>query len=94
MDRMGKTELAANLFRVTQTDERIRNRNIRGQDALEDAAFKVGREVRDTMIRTGGSKPEELPLAEDITQVKKKIKGTTKILGSIPGKSSPKKGQH
>lgn len=80
MNRMGKTELAANLFRVTQTDAKITNQNIRGQMALEDAARTVGQTVRKTMIDTSGTKPEHLPLSEDVTQVKKKIKGTSKRL--------------
>jgi DNA-damage-inducible protein D len=80
MDRMGKAELAANLFRVTQTDEKIKNQNIRGQVALENAARSVGRTVRKTMIETGGTAPEHLPLAEDVKQVRKKIKGTSRKL--------------
>jgi DNA-damage-inducible protein D len=80
MDRMGKAELAANLFRVTQTDEKIKNQNIRGQTALENAARAVGKTVRKTMIETSGTAPEHLPLSEDIKQVKKKIKGTSKKL--------------
>jgi DNA-damage-inducible protein D len=88
MDMMGKAELAANLFRVTQTDERVKNQNIHGQRALEDAAFNVGREVRNLMIRNGSSAPENLPLAEDIKEVKRKIKGTKKTLARIPGKTS------
>jgi DNA-damage-inducible protein D len=82
MDRMGKAELAANLFRITQTDEKIKNQNIHGQARLESAAYSVGRTVRQTMIQTSGTKPEQLPLAEDIKAVKKKIKGTSKALGA------------
>ena len=80
MDRMGKAELAANLFRITQTDEKIKNQNIKGQAALENAARTVGQTVRKTMIETSGTKPELLPLSEDIGQVKKKIKGTSRNL--------------
>jgi DNA-damage-inducible protein D len=50
LDLMGKTELAANLFRITQTDEKIRNEDVHGQKPLERAAEHVGRKVRDTMI--------------------------------------------
>jgi DNA-damage-inducible protein D len=90
MDRMGKAELAANLFRITQTDEKIKNQNIRGQSALEDAAFSVGKMVRSTMISTSGTKPELLPLEEDIKQVKNKIKGASKTLNAPSGKSQKK----
>jgi DNA-damage-inducible protein D len=78
LDFMGKTELAANLFRITQTEEKIKNQNIRGQRNLEIAAENVGREVRQTMIRVSGQSPENLPSSEDIRKVKKEIKQTHK----------------
>ncbi len=74
LDFMGKTELAANLFRVTQTEEKIRAEKIQGQQALEHTAHEVGRKVRRTMIDISGRKPEDLPPAEDIKQVHKKLK--------------------
>ena len=91
MHRMGKAELAANLFRVTQTDEKIKNQNIRGQRSLEDAAHFVGRTVRDTMIATSGTRPESLSLGEDLKQVRKKIKGASKALGASKKKQPKKK---
>ena len=90
IDRMGKTELAANLFRITQTDEKIKNQNIQGQRALQDAANSVGKTVRKTMIETSGTRPEHLPLSEDINQVRKKIKGASKAL-EAPKKATKKK---
>lgn len=92
LDYMGKEELAANLFRLTQTESRIKNQGIRGQTPCENAAESVGRSVRATMIATGGSKPENLPLEADIGTTKKNIKQTHKgfkKLGSAP-KSLPK----
>jgi DNA-damage-inducible protein D len=80
LDWMGKTELAANLFRITQTEQKITNENIRGQRRLEDAAHGVGREVRDTMMRLSGTKPEDLRVSEHIRDVQKKLKGTRKQL--------------
>jgi len=80
LDRMGRAELAANLFRITQTEAKITRDNIRGQSRLEDAAFDVGREVRHTMERVSGTVPEELPVAEDIRRVRGKLKGTRKQL--------------
>ena len=74
LDFMGKTELAANLFRVTQTEEKIRGERIRGQKPLEHAAEDVGREVRRTMVRISGRRPEELPPAGDIKELHKKMK--------------------
>jgi DNA-damage-inducible protein D len=83
LDFMGKTELAANLFRLTQTEEKIRNEDIRGQKPLERVAHKVGREVRDTMIRLSGTSPEALPPAQDIKEVRKGIKGVGKVYAKL-----------
>lgn len=87
-DYMGKAEMAANLFRLTQTDEKIKNESIRGQRNLERAAHDVGRTVRQTMMTISGQRPEDLPLAEDITSVRKKLKGTSKRFRELDG---PKK---
>jgi DNA-damage-inducible protein D len=57
----------------------------RGQAALEDAAFTVGRTVRETMISLSGLAPERLPLAEPIPAVKNKIKGTNKKFRQLDG---------
>lgn len=78
LDFMGKEELAANLFRITQTEAKIRNENIKGQDKLEDTAFVVGRTVRQTMETISGTKPEDLPISSDIKEIKSKIKSTHK----------------
>lgn len=61
LDHMGSTELAANLFRATQTDEKLRRENIRGKEAANLAHFKVGRKVRQTIAELGGTMPEDLP---------------------------------
>ncbi|MGD9866721.1 MAG: BRO family protein [Hyphomicrobiales bacterium] len=86
LDFMGKTELAANLFRITQTEEKIRNEDIRGQRPLERAHESVGREVRSTMHRISGTLPENLPLAEDIKKVRSGLKRTNKEFAKIDGK--------
>lgn len=65
LDFMGKTELAANLFRITQTDAKIRNEDVRGQRPLERAAETVGRAVRNTMIEVSGTVPERLPIEHE-----------------------------
>ncbi|MGC4083396.1 MAG: hypothetical protein QM736_15120 [Vicinamibacterales bacterium] len=74
LDFMGREELAANLFRITQTEAKIRNEGVRGQKALENAARTVGAKVRKTMLELGGTAPERLPPAEDIKTVKKGLK--------------------
>lgn len=88
LDRIGKDELAANLFRITQTDAKIKKANIRGQRPLEKAAYDVGQTVRDTMHKISGTTPEHLPAVEHIKDVKKAIKGTRKNLDSITGPAS------
>lgn len=78
LDFMGREELAANLFRITQTEAKIRNEGIKGQKKLEDAAFSVGQQVRQSMEDISGTRPENLPLASDIKSVKADIKSTQK----------------
>ena len=88
LDFMGKQEMAANLFRITETEAKIRNENIRGQRDLETAAETVGRRVRQTMVKTSGSRPESLPPAEDIKEVHKKLKFANRGMRKLDG---PKK---
>ncbi len=83
LDFMGKDELAANLFRLTQTELKIKNEGIQGQALAEVAAFDVGKEVRDTMIRISGSAPEDMALKEDIKKVKTSLKQTHKGLKKL-----------
>jgi DNA-damage-inducible protein D len=73
-DHMGRTELAANLFRVTQTEERINSRGVRGQRKLEDTHFTVGKEVRDMVVRNSGRTPENLEQERQLPEVKKELK--------------------
>ncbi|MFN0195741.1 MAG: damage-inducible protein D [Planctomycetaceae bacterium] len=86
VDRMGKEEMAAHLFRITQTDAKIRNESIYGQKDLEEAAFVVGRNVRKVMIESSGSLPESLPPSEHVNSVRKKLKGSSKKLKAIDKK--------
>ena len=86
LDFMGKDELAANLFRITQTELKIKNENIRGQSRLEATAENVGREVRDTMIRISAVAPENLPRSSDIVDVKRELKHKSKKIKQIDSK--------
>lgn len=86
LDYMDTTELAANLFRITQTEERIKNQNINGQTALEKAAETVGKDVRNLMIKNGGTAPEEMPVVEDIKTLKKSIRQTHRKMLKGPAK--------
>lgn len=73
-DSMGRAELAANLFRVTMTEEQIKNRNIKGQAQLEQTHYNVGKEVRDMVERNTGIAPERLPQEKTLPEVKKELK--------------------
>jgi len=86
LDFMGSTELAANLFRITQTEERIKNQKIKGQKNLEQTHEQMGKMVRDTMIRMSGTVPENLPKKEDIKEVKKQLKQKNRELKKIDTK--------
>ena len=65
---MGSTELAANLFRATQTDEKLRRDNIKGKDAANQTHYEVGKAVRQTIKNLGGTMPENLPTPEKSVQ--------------------------
>lgn len=72
LDHMGSTELAANLFRATQTDEKLRRDHIIGKSAANQIHYNVGKEVRSTIERLGGTMPENLPTPEkSIKQIEK-----------------------
>jgi DNA-damage-inducible protein D len=88
---MGKAELAAHLFRITQTDEKIKNENLSGQPQLEQAAFDVGKTVRATVIGLSGTRPEDMPAAEHIHSVRKKIKSASKQLKALDAPKAPVK---
>lgn len=77
LDFMGRDELAANLFRITQTDAKIKREGLQGQITLEQAAEEVGRTVRKTMREISGQRPEDLPPVEDIRKVKTGLKATS-----------------
>lgn len=64
LDHMGSTELAANLFRATQTDEKLRRENVQGKDAANRTHYEVGAKVRQTIAELGGTMPEDLPTPE------------------------------
>lgn len=66
LDYMGREELASNLFRITQTEGRLRREHIVGEDSAIQAHFAVGREVRETLKRLGATMPEDLPTADSI----------------------------
>jgi len=80
LDFMGKTELAANLFWSTQTEERIKQKGIRGQTKLEATAEHVGKTIRNTMKDLSGKRPEDLAPQEDIRIVRRDLKNSGDVL--------------
>ncbi len=73
LDHMGSTELAANLFRATQTEEKLRRENIQGKNKANTTHFEVGDKVRQTIKELGGTMPEDLPTPKkSIVQVEKR----------------------
>lgn len=78
LDRAGTTELAANLFRITQTDDKIKNDKIVGEFKAVKTHFVVGRKVRQTIREIGGTMPENLPPEKHIKEL---VKERKKILG-------------
>ena len=61
LDNMGSEELAANLFRITQTESKLKKDNVSGEGNAIDTHYEVGKEVRNTIERLGGTMPEDLP---------------------------------
>jgi len=83
LDHMGSTELAANLFRATQTEEKLRKDNIKGKEKANRTHFDIGKKVRKTIEEIGGTMPEDLPVADSIKKLEK---------AKQPKQLKPKKG--
>ncbi|MDR3128754.1 MAG: DNA damage-inducible protein D [Tannerellaceae bacterium] len=79
LDHMGSTELAANLFRATQTEEKLRREEIKGKAKANRTHYEVGVKVRQTIKELGGTMPENLPTVENIAKIetkrRKQLKG-------------------
>lgn len=77
LDHMGSTELAANLFRATQAEEKLKRDRVRSKQHANQAHFEVGQKVRQTIVELGGTMPELLPTPEQsvkqIESAKKKL---------------------
>jgi DNA-damage-inducible protein D len=78
LDHMGSEELAANLFRATQTDAKIKREGIRGQMNANLAHYEVGQKVRNTIQHLGGTMPENLPAVGGIDGARGRIKKAEK----------------
>ncbi|SHG22299.1 DNA damage-inducible protein D [Dysgonomonas macrotermitis] len=69
LDHMDSTELAANLFRATQTEEKLRRENIKGKTKANNTHYEVGKKVRQTIEELGGTMPEDIPAVESIKTI-------------------------
>lgn len=72
LDHMGSTELAANLFRATQTEEKLKREQIKGKQKANKTHYEVGKKVRQTIEELGGTMPEDLPTADSIKKLERK----------------------
>ncbi|MBI3627072.1 hypothetical protein HY224_03430 [Candidatus Uhrbacteria bacterium] len=74
LDRAGSTDLAANLFRITQTNDKLKKDKAQGDAQASQIHNMVGKKVRQTIIEIGGDTPENLPPEKHIKEVKKEVK--------------------
>jgi DNA-damage-inducible protein D len=86
LDHMGSTELAANLFRATQTEDKLRRERISGKEQANRTHYEVGAKVRQTIQEIGGTMPENLPPAESIKKLEAKKRKQLKAPKQPPGK--------
>ncbi len=86
LDNMGSTELAANLFRATQTEEKLRRDNVQGKTKANTTHFEVGKKVRQTIEDLGGTMPEDLPIPDEyLKKLEKRAKAQKKLGGNTNG---------
>lgn len=83
LDHMGSTELAANLFRATQAEEKLRRDKVQGKKLANQTHFEVGRKVRQTIEELGGTMPEDLPTPDQSIQ---QLESAAKKLAKKPTK--------
>jgi len=90
LDHMGSTELAANLFRATQAEDKLRRDKVQGKDAANRMHHEVGSKVRQTIRELGGAMPENLPVADSIKKIETQER---KQIGNkdVPGKKRKRK---
>lgn len=88
LDHMGSTELAANLFRATQTEEKLRRDRVTGKERANRTHLEVGAKVRKTIQELGGTMPENLPPAESIKKLEAKGRKQPEALKRPPSGTS------
>ena len=85
LDHMGSEELAANLFRATQAEAKLRRENIQGETKANQAHYQVGKKVRRTIKDIGGKMPEELPAKDSVNRAKMRLRVCKKITSTFCG---------
>jgi DNA-damage-inducible protein D len=88
LDCIDREELAANEFRITQTEAKLRRENILGEQKANQTHYEVGRKVRKTIEEIGGTMPEELPAAPSIKKLATKQSKDSDQLGLLEEKKS------
>ena len=64
LDNMGSEELAANLFRITQTESKLKRDNISSENDANEKHYNIGKNIREVIAKNGGTMPENLPTPE------------------------------
>ncbi len=81
LDNMGSTELASNLFRITQTEEKLKKDNIIGESNANKTHYKIGKNIREVIKKNGGTMPEDLPTPnKSLKELEKKNKKEANLL--------------
>lgn len=85
LDNMGSDELIANLFRISQTEQKLKRDNVKGEVNANDVHFEVGKKIKNTIKELGGTMPEDYPTPEKSLKVlekenKNKITSNSKLL--------------
>ncbi len=85
LDNMGSDELIANLFRISQTEQKLKRDNVKGEVNANDVHYEVGKKIRNTIKELGGTMPEDYPTPEKSLKVlekenKDKITSNSKLL--------------
>lgn len=78
---MGSEELATNLFRISQTEARLRKDNIQGEGNANETHYNIGKNIREVIAKNGGTMPECLPMPKkSLKELEKERKYQDKLI--------------
>ena len=83
LDNMGSDELIANLFRISQTEQKLKKDNIQGENNANDIHFEVGSAVRETIKKLGGTMPEDYDTPSKSLKELEKEKNNKKLIDKV-----------